>query len=118
MEETTDKTAEKQQVVGRPFPKGISGNPAGRPKGSISVMTKLKQIYQNNPEEFDAFIDRYRKNPDNDRHQVEMLDGKPKQPISGVADEPLVINLVKYGDNNTTPIQPKGLPNTVTGEQP
>jgi hypothetical protein len=26
------KTAEKQQV-GRPFPKGVSGNPGGRPKG-------------------------------------------------------------------------------------
>lgn len=32
--ETADKQHESsKRVVGRPFPKGVSGNPAGRPKG-------------------------------------------------------------------------------------
>ena len=36
------KTAEKQQkkVPGRPFKPGESGNPAGRPKGSLNFATK------------------------------------------------------------------------------
>jgi hypothetical protein len=29
-----EATAPKQRVIGTPFPKGTSGNPAGRPKGS------------------------------------------------------------------------------------
>lgn len=41
MEEITEKTAPKQR--GRPFPKGVSGNPDGRPAGSISLITLLKQ---------------------------------------------------------------------------
>ncbi len=37
---TTDNTAEKQQKVrGKPFPKGVSGNPNGRPKGSRNFST-------------------------------------------------------------------------------
>ena len=32
-EEVTLKTAAERAVVGTPFPKGVSGNPGGRPKG-------------------------------------------------------------------------------------
>lgn len=39
------KTAPKQQhkVIGRPFKQGQSGNPKGRPKGSFSFVSILKQ---------------------------------------------------------------------------
>jgi hypothetical protein len=30
--EKQQKTTEEKRVIGRPFPKGVSGNPAGRPK--------------------------------------------------------------------------------------
>jgi len=45
MDELTDKTAEKQQKRprGRPFKPGESGNPEGRPKGTISITAMVKQ---------------------------------------------------------------------------
>ena len=33
MTPTAENSAETTQVVGRPFPKGVSGNPGGRPRG-------------------------------------------------------------------------------------
>jgi hypothetical protein len=47
----TDITAKKQQrkVIGKPFKEGVSGNPAGRPKGSISITTLIKQKLQEVP---------------------------------------------------------------------
>jgi len=40
-----ERTAKKQQkrVIGRPFKKGQSGNPKGRPKGTVSITTEIKK---------------------------------------------------------------------------
>lgn len=46
-EQNADTTAKKQ--VGRPFQKGQSGNPAGRPKGSISITTEIKKKLEEMP---------------------------------------------------------------------
>lgn len=68
--------------------KFAEGNPGGgRPKGSISVITRLKQIFQENPDDFEAFIRKYKENPMNEKHIVEMIDGKPKMTIGGGEDE-------------------------------
>jgi len=48
MIEPTEKTAKKQR--GRPFKKGQSGNPKGRPKGSISITTEIKKKLKELPE--------------------------------------------------------------------
>ena len=48
---SVEKTAPKQRkVIGRPFPKGVSGNPDGRPPGTFSLLTLLKQELQKVPE--------------------------------------------------------------------
>jgi hypothetical protein len=74
-----DITTEKQLggVTGKGFMPGQSGNPAGRPKGSISPITRVKQIFEDNPAEFEAFIKGYLEDPNNRKHIVEMIDGKP-----------------------------------------
>ncbi|OLP47524.1 hypothetical protein BJF91_03720 [Allorhizobium taibaishanense] len=32
--------------VGTPFPKGVSGNPAGRPVGAVSIKAELQKLLQ------------------------------------------------------------------------
>jgi|SRR3990167_4084150 len=66
-------------------------NPTGRPLGSISVITMLRQMFADNPEDFKKFVKSYKTNKDNQRHIVEMLDGKPKQTIAGDKENPLRI---------------------------
>lgn len=34
-----------------PYPKGVSGNPAGRPKGIVSLKTKLRRYLRDHPED-------------------------------------------------------------------
>ena len=63
------------------FKKGQSGNQAGRPKGSISVIGALKKAFEENPEEFQEFLSRYKANPNNEKHITEMIDGKANQSI-------------------------------------
>lgn len=44
MSDRADTTAKKERVIGRPFEKGKSGNPAGRPKGARN---KLGEAFLN-----------------------------------------------------------------------
>ncbi len=46
-----DKTTEKQLggATGKGFIPGESGNPKGRPKGSVSIITEIKKILQEIP---------------------------------------------------------------------
>lgn len=75
------------------FPKGISGNPAGKPKGTLSFATKWERMVekiamQNNltPEEIDEqlLLVGYKKAKDGDysfyRDAMDRIHGKPMQP--------------------------------------
>jgi len=62
-----------------PFKKGESGNPDGRPVGSISALSRLKKEFREHPEKFSEYMERYISNPANEKHVMEMLDGKPMQ---------------------------------------
>jgi uncharacterized protein YeaO (DUF488 family) len=95
-----ETSAGKERVIGRPFPKGVSGNPAGRPKGSISPIARVKQIFEEKPEQFEAFITEYITDPANRKHIVEMIDGKPLQNTDITSNgESITPILVKFIDN-------------------
>ena len=61
----------------------VKGTPPGpgRPLGSVSVITKLKQQFADDPKGFDEFVERYKENPNNEKHIAEMIDGKPSQSV-------------------------------------
>jgi hypothetical protein len=39
------------------FLPGVSGNPAGKPPGTVSIVAKIKQRFLDNPEYFDEWLD-------------------------------------------------------------
>ena len=77
--DNTDKTEKKLRNL-KPFKSGKdwNGNALGRPKGSVSPITKVKQIFEQNPEFFQEWLLEYIKDPSNRKHIVEMIDGRPK----------------------------------------
>lgn len=100
-----EKTGDNRNEDGT-FKKGFSGNPNGRPIGSISVIDKLRQIYTESPEKFEAFVKRYAENEANDKHQVEMLDGKAPQKTditsNGETLTPLLVRFIDGTDSGHT----------------
>jgi hypothetical protein len=80
MDNALEKTSPKleRDENGRLLPNQKSLNPNGRPVGSISPIGRVKQIFEENPEEFEEFIRKYLKDPNNRKHIVEMIDGSPK----------------------------------------
>jgi len=71
----------KEDIVKHRFKPGESGNPAGKPVGAVSVKARLKRMFRENPDKFEEFIQRYLKNPNNEKHLTGMLDDKPAQAI-------------------------------------
>lgn len=72
----------KRKSNGVPFVKGDPRiNKNGRPKGSLSVIGRLKQMWAEDPDDFEMFVKQYRKDKMNSKHIAEMIDGKPRQNI-------------------------------------
>jgi hypothetical protein len=88
-----DKSSQKleRDESGKLLPGQPSLNPKGRPKGSISPIQRVKQIFAEQPNRFKEFIEEYLKDPQNRKHIVEMIDGKPKQTVAGDKENPLRI---------------------------
>jgi hypothetical protein len=80
MSETLTENTDKIQKPWL-FQKGQSGNPAGKPPGAknkFSPTQQLQAIWEGNPELFDDFVMKWMKNPKNQQHIVEMIDGRPQ----------------------------------------
>src|SRR3990167_595693 len=85
-----EKTGEIRNPDGT-FKKGVSGNLKGKQKGTISVISRLKEMFKEDPEDFENFVKEYKRDPMNRKHIVEMIDGKPKQTLAGDKENPLRI---------------------------
>lgn len=90
--ENPETTVTKQDTK---FKKGVSGNPAGRPKGSISIKDKVRQYLENNPESVEEIVEHFVKN--NRELMWQMLEGRPQQDVTS-GNEPLQPLLVRFLD--------------------
>jgi len=42
--DAAEQQENNKRVVGKPFPKGTSGNPTGRPKGAVSIIGHIRKL--------------------------------------------------------------------------
>ena len=99
-----EPTAKKQRIVGKPFPKGQSGNPNGRPKDSFSLITILKRQLQEIPPEYkdkerkiyaDLLIKKqlHKAIIEGDVAMIRLIwnyiEGMPPQPLTGIGGKDL-----------------------------
>jgi hypothetical protein len=106
-------TAKKQRVIGKPFPKGVSGNPDGRPVGSVSIVEgirrKLLEVEPGTKKQYlELFLSSYFKNAIKDgdnqlmRDMINRIDGMPKQTTDLTTNGKEVNQvLVKFIDGST-----------------
>jgi hypothetical protein len=82
--------------------KGQSGNPSGKPKGTLSLVAMLRKALQDDPEKCRAIIENLMDNaahrPDEKslafiREILDRIDGKPAQTIQGPDGGPIEIDV-------------------------
>ena len=96
-----EKTGEIRNDKGQ-FVKGVSGNPLGKPPGTISIMSKIKEIWREDPERFNKWVEDAMADKMLRRELIQQVDGKPVQPIANADGEPFVVQIVNYGNHPDT----------------
>lgn len=79
--EESEITEEKQNDKPYLFKKGQSGNPAGRPKGSLSITTAIRRFLEDNPDKFEELMQDYLEDKKHRELLWKMIDGMPKQQV-------------------------------------
>lgn len=90
---------DKRKLMPHLWKKGQSGNLKGRPKGKTMKEWAREYLERMTDEERDEFMEGIPK-------EViwKMSEGNPKQDTETKLSGDLIINVVKYGDNNTTQV--------------
>ena len=110
MEKEPNRTGQKQvKEDGRKrtqFKKGVSGNPAGRPKGSISIKDEIRRHLKKHPEEFKKLCQFYLQDKKMRELLWKMIDGLPRQSIELGVDEKIgevKIEIIKSKEDDKVP---------------
>lgn len=88
------------------FRKGVSGNPQGKPAGTISLLTDIKQrlveLKEKSPREYEELLDSYWKSSKHKELLLQMIDGRPRQQVSlgGEGGNPIIIRTTTYGHHD------------------
>lgn len=88
----------KDPTNGRFLPGNNLGK--GRPPGSLSITTKIKQYLTDHPGQFEKIVEDYISNPKHRQLLWQMLEGKPPQAPDLGTDQglPFMIKIVKDGE--------------------
>lgn len=83
----------------------LPGNPGGpgRPEGSISIMTRIKQKFQEDPELFESYIAEVLTDPKLRSEIIRQIDGAPRQSVDVDAKGSFTVEIVSYKDENSPP---------------
>lgn len=100
---TTEQPNKADRLKKYRWPKGVSGNPNGRP---ISPIKRIKEMFKENPDQFDEWLEEYLEDKQNRKHVVEMLDGKPKQVNTNKVEGDLTI---RWDNGNNDTVQSEGV---------
>lgn len=84
MEKESDKTGKKVDTKFKPG-EAWTGNASGRPPGTISILTDLKQrlrkLKEEDPDTYLSMIDDYWRDKKKRQLLIQMIDGLPKQSV-------------------------------------
>lgn len=119
MTDTVDITDKKQ---GHKWKKGESGNPNGRPVGSVSIVEgikrKLLEIEPENKKTYlDLFLSRYFRKAIKDgdvgliRDMINRIDGMPQMKVDATGD--INVNIKDYGSEHNPTTEAKDSSGTV-----
>lgn len=90
---------------GRIVPGSGPLNPNGRPEGSVSIIGKIKKIFEEQPEFFDTYVAEVLADPKLRNEIIRQIDGSPKQNVDVTSGgEKLTVNVMSYtpnGDNDS-----------------
>ena len=109
MSEESEKERLEKVHAARPwlFKPGQSGNLLGKPKGTVSITTKVKRYLLDHPEDFEEIIKDYVKDKKKRELLWRMIDSPPKQPIDIGGELPVRVIVEQlhnaiYREENTT----------------
>ncbi len=104
MVKDAEKSSKTARPVGKPFAKGTTGNPGGRPKRTEQELDLIAACKAKTPQALDTMVE-IMQNGEVEKNRlaaaqaiIERAYGKPVQPNELSGNIGLVVNLVRFAD--------------------